>query len=612
MEDKREILKRYFGYADFRTGQEPLIDGILAGRDVFGIMPTGAGKSLCYQVPALMLDGITLVISPLISLMQDQVRSLISSGVRAAFFNSTLTPRQYAIALERAKAYQYQIIYVAPERLESPGFLEFAHSVRIPFVSVDEAHCVSQWGQDFRPSYLKIREFVESLAVRPIVGAFTATATAQVRRDVVELLGLRSPVIQATGFDRANLRFEVIQPRDKYAELLRLLRESGDASGIVYCATRKGVEDVCTRLQAEGIAATRYHAGLSEDERRRNQEDFIFDRAPVMVATNAFGMGIDKPDVRYVIHFNMPKNLESYYQEAGRAGRDGDPARCVLLYHGQDVQLGRFLIARSNEEAELDDKTRGEVLEKELDRLRQMTFYSTTSRCLRQFLLRYFGEDAPEYCGNCSSCLKSEAIDVTDQARKLLECVRQSGERFGLRFISLLARGGEEAAMDPRVRRGHLEEIPAFGSLSDSSDQLLMDILHQLLAMGCLVQTEGDYPVIQLGEKAQEVLSGRESVQIRAMGKRPPRAAAKGRSTEKEEPQGEMDPELYSELKKLRARIAGVQGVPAYVVFPDAVLRRMSIAKPKTRDDLLKIPGIGMAKAEKYGERFLALINRTA
>ncbi len=609
MEDKKGILKKYFGYDRFRPGQEKLIDGVLSGRDVLGIMPTGAGKSLCYQIPALMLDGITLVISPLISLMQDQVRSLIQAGVKAAFLNSTLTPRQYALALERAKEYRYQIIYVAPERLETPGFLEFVHSVRIPFVCVDEAHCVSQWGQDFRPSYLKIREFVESMEPRPVVGAFTATATAQVRRDVVALLGLRSPITEATGFDRENLRFEVLHPRDKAVELLRLVQEFGNESGIVYCATRKGVEDICALLQQEGISAARYHAGLEEDERRRNQDDFIFDRVRVMVATNAFGMGIDKPDVRYVVHFNMPKDIESYYQEAGRAGRDGEPARCVILYHGQDVRLCQFLIEHGGEGAGLDEETRDEVRKKDLERLRQMTFYCTTSRCLRQFLLQYFGEKAPSYCGACSNCLKAAPVDVTLQARRLLLCVQQSGERFGMRFIALLARGGEEALGDPRVRRGHLEELPAFGTLPDLPETCAIKILHRLIEMDCLVQTEGEYPVLQLGERAQRVLSGQEKVMARLFAKKNP-SAASGRRAVSQKPERQADPVLFDQLKRLRAKIAAIQGVPAYIIFSDAVLSRMSAEKPKTRAELLAIPGIGAAKADRYGERFLEIINR--
>ena len=609
MEDKFDILKKYFGYSSFRKGQEELIDGILCGRDVFGVMPTGAGKSLCYQVPALMLEGITLVISPLISLMKDQVRALIECGIKAAFFNSSLTPKQYALALKRAKENWYKIIYVAPERLETEDFLDFVRSVKISLISVDEAHCVSQWGQDFRPSYLRIRSFADSLQPRPVVGAFTATATAQVRRDVVELLGLHTPVIKTTGFDRENLRFDVLRPKDKYPELLHLIQEFGDASGVVYCATRKGVEDVCLRLQGEGIPATRYHAGLSEEERRENQDAFIFDRSPVMVATNAFGMGIDKSNVRYVIHFNMPKNLESYYQEAGRAGRDGEPARCILLYHGQDVQLNRFLIERGNENEELDEKTRAQVQEKELERLKQMTFYSTTSRCLRSFLLRYFGEQAPDYCGNCGNCLGGTLTDITKLVRHLLCCVNQSGERFGMRLIAQIAHGGEDAEEDPRIRRNHLEELPSFGSLARYNESELMEILRRLVQTGYLIQSGEEYPVLRLGEKAHAVLSGQEKVKMQ-IPQRKSHATVPKHPKEHRESTAAEDPELLAQLKKLRAKIAAIQGVPAYIVFSDAVLRRMSAEKPETQKDLLEIPGIGTAKAERYGDRFLALINR--
>ena len=401
-------MRDLFGYSDFRPGQETLIDALLSGRDVLGIMPTGAGKSICYQLPALMLEGVTLVISPLISLMRDQVNALVQMGIRGAYINSSLTESQCRKAISNACAGMYKLIYVAPERLSTPGLAALAQSVPISMVCVDEAHCVSQWGQDFRPGYLKIPEFVNALPHRPVVGAFTATATHQVRSDIVRLLELDQPERVVTGFDRENLYFEVRRPQSKYDALLDYLRRHPDRSGIVYCLTRKTVEQVCDRLRADGCSAARYHAGLPPEERRQNQDDFLFDRCRVMVATNAFGMGIDKSNVGFVIHYNMPKDMESYYQEAGRAGRDGSPADCVLLYSGADVHTNRFLIEHGESNTELDEDTRLRLQARELDRLRTMTIYATTRDCLRGYFLRYFGETAPPACNHCSNCLHTQ------------------------------------------------------------------------------------------------------------------------------------------------------------------------------------------------------------
>ena len=404
--NKFDILKEYFGHSGFRSGQAEMIDNILAGRDVLGIMPTGAGKSICYQVPAMLLDGMTIVVSPLISLMKDQVSALISAGVSAACINSSLTQEEYSDTVSRAFRNGFKIIYVAPERLDSPELLKLASAVRISMVTVDEAHCVSQWGQDFRPSYLHITSFIEKLHYRPIISAFTATATDDVKEDIIRILGLREPFSLTTGFDRKNLYFSVLHPASKYTALRELLEKYKDKCGIVYCLSRKNVEEVCERLNSDGFTATRYHAGLSDAERHRNQEDFIYDRKRIMVATNAFGMGIDKSDVSFVIHYNMPKNIESYYQEAGRAGRDGEPAECILLYSGNDVRTNNFMIEKSREENnDLSDEQKDIMLERDKQRLKEMTFYSTTSGCLREFILNYFGEKAPNYCGNCSSCV---------------------------------------------------------------------------------------------------------------------------------------------------------------------------------------------------------------
>lgn len=405
-EAKYDVLKKYFGYDSFRSGQETVIDAVLDGQDAFGIMPTGAGKSMCYQIPALMLSGITLVISPLISLMKDQVAALNQAGVYAAYLNSSLTQGQYLKALQFAKNGKYKIIYVAPERLLTESFLDFAVHADISFISVDEVHCVSQWGQDFRPSYLKIVDFVQKLKKRPVLGAFTATATAEVRNDVMKILQLKDPKIVTTGFDRENLSFFVKHAKDRKAALFAILREHYDESGIIYCITRKLVEEVYGLLADRGIEAAKYHAGMTDEERVRNQDAFTSDRVRIMVATNAFGMGIDKPDVRFVIHYNMPKNMESYYQEAGRAGRDGEKSACYLIYNPQDVHTNRYFIENNRENEELDKVQLEQVLEKDRERLKQMTFYCHTRYCYRKYMLNYFGEKADSFCGNCGNCLK--------------------------------------------------------------------------------------------------------------------------------------------------------------------------------------------------------------
>lgn len=418
-EAKYDVLKKYFGYDSFRSGQETVIDAVLDGQDAFGIMPTGAGKSMCYQIPALMLSGITLVISPLISLMKDQVAALNQAGVYAAYLNSSLTQGQYLKALQFAKNGKYKIIYVAPERLLTESFLDFAVHADISFISVDEVHCVSQWGQDFRPSYLKIVDFVQKLKKRPVLGAFTATATAEVRNDVMKILQLKDPKIVTTGFDRENLSFFVKHAKDRKAALFAILREHYDESGIIYCITRKLVEEVYGLLADRGIEAAKYHAGMTDEERVRNQDAFTSDRVRIMVATNAFGMGIDKPDVRFVIHYNMPKNMESYYQEAGRAGRDGEKSACYLIYNPQDVHTNRYFIENNRENEELDKVQLEQVLEKDRERLKQMTFYCHTRYCYRKYMLNYFGEKADSFCGNCGNCLKQlEAQEYQHQLDK--------------------------------------------------------------------------------------------------------------------------------------------------------------------------------------------------
>ncbi len=476
--DKHQILKHYFGHSQFRPGQEMMIDALLAGRDALGIMSTGAGKSMCYQVTALLLEGVTLVISPLISLMKDQVAALKAAGIPSAYLNSSLTPRQLELATERAAQGAYRIIYVAPERLETASFRRFAQGTRISLVAVDEAHCVSQWGQDFRPNYLRIADFIDSLPVRPPVGAFTATATEQVRRDVVRLLRLRSPATVTTGFDRPNLYFEVVQPKSKYEALRRILHKNRGKSGIVYCNARKTVEDVCDKLVAEGVNASRYHAGLSEEERALNQEDFQYDRVTVMVATNAFGMGIDKSNVSFVIHYNMPRSMEAYYQEAGRAGRDGSDAECILLFSPQDIMTGKWLINNSEPNAELTDAEQAAVRKRDYQRLYQMADYCQSAACLRGFILRYFGQQAQESCGACCRCSGYRYPDLNglERVKGMLHRASRAAAPAaepGLQ-VSAYEDGAPLLPLKPGVRLGHAQNMS--GDAGEAGDPLFEEL----------------------------------------------------------------------------------------------------------------------------------------
>ena len=593
---KEEALKTYFGYDAFRGGQEAVIDALLSGRDVMAVMPTGAGKSVCYQVPALLLPGITIVVSPLVSLMRDQVTALVQMGVPAAYLNSSLTFRQYLLALDRAKAGRYKIIYVAPERLETEGFRSFAETADISLVAVDEAHCISQWGQDFRPSYLNIPAFVNSLPKRPPVGAFTATATPDVRGDILKLLELKAPLSVTTGFDRENLYFEVQQPSGKRAALLELVRSRPGKCGIVYCATRKTVEEVCGFLQDEGIAATRYHAGLEAEERLKNQEDFLYDRAAVMVATNAFGMGIDKSDVRYVIHYNMPKDMESYYQEAGRAGRDGAPSSCILLYSGQDVRTAQFLIEHSEPREELDAVTAAQLRERDRERLRQMEGYCRTRRCLRQYILQYFGESAPDYCGTCYNCLHNfEEVDISREAKLIVRCISETGQCFGAGIIAETLCG----AVTDKVRKYHMDRESTYGALRELTQAEVRERIRCLMEEGVLEASSGPYPVLRLTEKAEDVVYGAAPLLMRSDRKEQP--AVRPVPTELE---GE-DAELFRRLRALRAKAARFQGIPAYMVFSDKTLREMAVRRPATMAQLRAVGGVGSAKAERYGRQFL-------
>ena len=607
--DKQEILKRYFGYDQFRSGQETLIDSILSGRDTLGIMPTGAGKSLCFQIPALMMDGITLVISPLISLMKDQVGALNQAGVHAAFLNSSLTVSQYYKALEYARAGRYPIIYVAPERLLAEEFLDFADQVKISMVAVDEAHCISQWGQDFRPSYLKIVDFIERLRERPVVSAFTATATSQVRDDIVRILGLREPTVMTTGFDRPNLYFGVLSPKDKYGAVKNYVDTHPGDSGIIYCLTRKQVEDVCEKLRADGVSATRYHAGLSDGERKNNQDDFIYDRARIMVATNAFGMGIDKSNVRFVLHYSMPKNMESYYQEAGRAGRDGEPAECILLYGGQDVITNQLFIENNQDNQELDPATRAIVMERDRERLRKMTFYCFTNECLRDYILRYFGEYGGNYCGNCSNCLTQfETVDVTETARAMAGCVESSGQRYGVNVILDTVHGANTA----KIRQYRMDGNPYYGRLAKTPTFRLRQVMNELQIRGYLAVTVDEYAVVKLTELGKTLLNGEGSVEMKLAkeAERQPKAEKKGRKKTAAAGLSQADESLFERLRALRMEIAREEKLPPYIVFSDKTLLHMSAVKPADREEMLSVTGVGEFKFSRYGERFLAEIGK--
>lgn len=606
--DKIEVLKQYFGHTEFRSGQSEIIDNILSGRDVLGIMPTGAGKSVCYQVPAMLLDGITIVISPLISLMKDQVEALVQSGVPAAFINSSLTYSQYLEVFRRASNGAYKIIYVAPERLVTDEFIAFAERIRIAMVTVDEAHCVSQWGQDFRPSYLKITEFISRLSYRPIVSAFTATATAEVRADIAAILRLNDPFVITTGFDRQNLYFEVRRPAKKLEALINILNENKDKCCIVYCLTRKNVEAVCQELEDRGFAATRYHAGLSDAERHTNQDDFIYDRKNIMVATNAFGMGIDKSNVSLVVHYNMPKNLEGYYQEAGRAGRDGEPASCILLYSGQDVVTNKFLIENSGEDnEELDPKLRSELKKRDLDRLSQMTFYSTTTDCLRGFILKYFGEMPQHFCGHCSNCCTSfETADITIEAQKIISCVYRvynlNGRSVGKSTIADILHGSKSEKL---TRMGY-DKLTTYGIMADVPMHRIRAIIDFLVEKNYLGVTSGEYPVLTANANTAAVIKEKLKIEMKLPKER------KAAVPKEKEAVAPVDSELLDSLKALRKKLADREGVPAYIIFTDASLRDMCRKLPEDEDEFLGVSGVGRKKCELYGKAFLEVINEYA
>ncbi|WP_455501123.1 DNA helicase RecQ [Gemmiger sp.] len=602
----QEALKRYFGYDSFRPGQDEIIHAILAGRDALAIMPTGAGKSLCYQVPALLLPGLTLVISPLISLMQDQVKALNAAGIHAAFINSTLTETQIARALDLAAQGNYKIIYVAPERLESAVFRDFSAAADISMVTVDEAHCISQWGQDFRPSYLKILDFVDSLPRRPILSAFTATATREVRDDIRCTLRLHDPKMLVTGFDRPNLYFAVERTRRKDEFVVQYLRDHAGESGIIYCATRKNVDKLQDLLADEGFAVTKYHAGLAAETRRKNQNDFIYDTAPVIVATNAFGMGIDKSNVRFVLHYNMPQSMENYYQEAGRAGRDGLPSQCVLLFSAQDVIINKFLLDKKDF-SDMEDEDAELLRQRDLQRLKTMERYCETTACLRNYILEYFGEHPAEPCGNCGSCNNDyEAVDMTDAAKQMINCVAELRGRYGKAIVFGTLQGANRA----RLREIGAEKFKTYGRLKDTPRETLDCLLAALLDAGYLVQTDDSYAVLHMGD----ITPLKEGAQV--LVKLPPQEErTRAARAPKPKRRSMMDAltsagmELFGQLRELRFDLAQREGLPPYVVFGDKSLADMCLHPPKTVDGMIGIYGMGERKFAKYADAFFAVID---
>ena len=593
----KSILKQYFGYDDFKMGQAQIIENILSSNDVLGIMPTGAGKSICYQIPAIIFPNTTLVVSPLISLMKDQVDTLIQSGVSCGFINSSLDPLELDLVMRKARMGEYKLLYIAPERLQNEGFLRFLQDVVISMVAIDEAHCVSQWGHDFRPSYKYISSVIKTLTTRPVVTAFTATATEQVKHDIINLLDLQNPYIATTGFDRPNLFFEIrpMIKAEKYATIMGYIQTHSDQSGIIYCNTRKDVESVASALVDDGIDATYYHAGLSNYARDTAQEDFIYGRKKIIVATNAFGMGIDKPDVRFVIHHGMPKSIESYYQEAGRAGRDGQPADCIMLFSADDIRVNRFLIMNTESE---DDEHKKDHMEK----LQQIVNYCYTDRCLRGYLLNYFGEKTDSNCNNCSNCSDMEKIkftDITTEAQKILSCIKRMNESYGAGLVCSVLRGSKSR----KVHEFGFEKLSTYGIMSEYKTANIKGIITYLVAQDYLTQTQQQYSILKLNLNSYKILKGN----LKVMKKEPIEVK---KSFQVRSDAYKYDQSLFNALVGKRNELATKQNLPAYIILNDMSLKEMSNELPVTDEEFLKIHGIGQHKLEHYGEIFMGIIRK--
>lgn len=589
-------LKLYFGYDDFKDGQEKIVKGILGGKDALGIMPTGGGKSLCYQLPAILLDGVTIVISPLISLMKDQVDSLNEMGISGTYINSTLSETEFFTRIDEIKENKYKIIYVAPERLNTYHFTELVKNIHISSVAIDEAHCISQWGHDFRPSYLEIPTFIESLEVRPVVSAFTGTATEEIVKEIVQLIGLKNPVESIVGFDRPNLFYEVVKASSKFSYLINYLKGNfKEDSGIIYCATRKTVESLARKLNEEGISAVAYHGGMESEIRQKNQDDFIYNRTRIIVATNAFGMGIDKPDVRFVIHYNMPKNMEAYYQEAGRAGRDGEKSDCILLYSPSDIVKQKLIIQNNNSSPEREKAM--------YENLQYLTDYCNTNDCLRNCILTYFGEKAEiTNCNNCGNCLdESEMIDITVEAQKILSCIYRTDERFGLGMVIQVLRGSKSK----KVLGFGLDKVSTYGIMSDYSEIAVREIAMTLTSKGYIHITADKFPILKLTSKSREVLTG----EVKVYHKRHlvERKGGKGQLSKKGVADN-FDGELFAKLRELRYKIAQEKELPPFMIFHDSTLKGMASNFPQDREQLLTISGVGAKKYESYGEDFITVI----
>ncbi|AVQ37987.1 DNA helicase RecQ [Clostridium botulinum] len=583
LREAKNLLKKHFGYNEFRKAQEKVIESILKKEDTVAIMPTGAGKSICYQIPALIFEGVTVVISPLISLMKDQVDSLKEVGIEATYINSSLNNLEIEERIFNAREGLYKLIYIAPERLESDSFVRSLNNLNIALVAVDEAHCVSQWGHDFRPSYTKISNFIRKLSKRPIVAAFTATATETVRRDILNSLELQNPKVFVTGFDRENLSFSVIKGEDKEKFIFDYLENNMGKVGIIYTSTRKEAESLYNKINKKGYKVGVYHAGLNDEERKKTQEDFSFDNIEIIVATNAFGMGIDKSNVRFVIHHNIPKNMEAYYQEAGRAGRDGEESECILLFSPNDIRLQKYFIDESFLSPERKNN--------EYNKLRAMVDYCYTSKCLRSYILEYFGEEPlEEKCNNCSTCNDNrEEKDITLEAQKIFSCVYRMKERFGVNMVADVLRGSK----NKKLLSLDLDSLSTYGIMEEFTQKDIVALMNKLIADDYMVTTDDKFPVVRLRPKSYDVLKGKETVAIKVS---------------KIEKKVKADNELLDKLKQLRKAISQEESVPPFMIFPDATLKELSEYRPTKEEDLLKIKGIGERKAEVYGERFIKAI----